>query len=197
MIDTNLKETIEQIFQSNISRGIKKLNVNKICEFLSNNLGVKVDKDSFIGILDDISIPADINGDIITLTEPTDNENEMLDDTQPEEIGDDVHDKAVDQAAKDMFECKHLFNSVTDIYSRLKPNTRIESKLVKIVEETSPEYIIDKTVKKMKYNYIFESFKIMNKDGKVDLNNSKLKCLIESTKLKIELPITSLIRSRK
>ena len=191
MIDEQYKELFSQIVQSQISRGKTRLDAQKIADYMSKILGMEITVDALVSSLSNFPFVRDITGNIITVAATPEEDVEELDN---EESSDDIHDMAVSQAGKNMFEVYKPFRTLAEAIQYIKPDTRIKYHAVDVLDKNSNAYLMHKAGKVFKKDYVVES--ITNKateEGKVDFAQTILKCRIDGSRIMVDLPISSVI----
>lgn len=191
MIDEQYKDLFSQIVQSQISRGKTRLDAKKIADYMSKILGMEITVDALVSSLSDFPFVSDITGNVITVAATPEEDVEELDN---EESSDDIHDMAVSQAGKNMFEVYKPFRTLAEAIQYIKPDTRIKYHAVDVLDKNSNAYLMHKAGKVFKKDYVVES--ITNKataEGKVDFTQTILKCRIDGSRIMVDLPISSVI----
>lgn len=186
MMDDRCKEVFGQILQTQLSKGKTKLNAEKIAKYLSRILGEEITIDTLIGVCDQFSYISDISGNTITIGEPTENEKNAMADN-------DIHSTAVDQAAKDMFEVYKPYESMCDAVKHIKENARIKYNVINLDNNNDNTYLIHHANRKFQYDYIVESVYHNTKYGTA-MNNLIMKCKIDNTNMKIDIPLKAIIK---
>ena len=193
MIDEQFKEAFTQLVQAQISRGRTRLDAEKIANYLSKVLNTEITVEALVGSLNNFPFVRDITGNVITVGNETPEEDiQELDD---EEAADDVHDMAMSQAAKDMFEVYRPFRTLAEAIQYAKPNTRIKYQAVNVIDTHSNAYLMHRAGKSFHRDYIVES--VSNTalpTGKVDFSKIVMRCRIDGSRIMVDLPITSIIK---
>lgn len=190
MIDTDFKEAFSQLIQSQISNGKTRLDVRKIASYLSNVLGEEITVDSILSVSEQFPFVRDITGNVLTVSDAPTSEEENIED---EESEDDVHDIAVEQAKKNMFEVFKPFRTLAEAYQTLVPNIKIKYDVVNVRDQYSNAYLMHTAGKRFKPDYIVESVK-MESSEKVDYSKAIVRCKMGTTNIFVDLPISSLIK---
>lgn len=191
MIDEQFKELFSQIIQSQISRGKTRLDAQKIANYMSQVLGMEITVDALVSSLSNFPFVRDITGNVITVASTPEEDIEELDD---EESSDDIHDMAVSQAGKNMFEVFKPFRTLAEAIQYIKPETRIKYHAIDVLDKNSNAYLMHKAGKVYKRDYVVESISnTATSDGKVDFAKTMLKCRIDGSRIIVDLPIFSVI----
>lgn len=174
-----IKTNLDSIIQQRFAEGKSELSTKKIITYLSNKYGVDIDDNLLNELLTDNPNVESTDGDKITLGTSNQKEEENLDD--------DIHDTAVNQASKDLND-DITFESVSDALDKIKTGMVINSKLVKL-DENDLYYHLHKGAMKNKKNYI-----VSNILPKKDLTESLIRCKIDKSFLFVEIPIKCFLK---
>lgn len=188
MLNKDFDTVFEQLLQAQVSKGVKSLDLDKVATFMSRVLNTEITPDLITAKSENYSVISDITGNKISLGESNEEKQDA------EESEDSVHDLAVNQAAKNMFEATVPFKSVSAALERIKVGSVIRPSAVVNIPESFNGYLFHKANQE-KRRYVVESVEpYKTESGSLSVMGSMLKCRIEGLPYTFEMPIRSLVK---
>lgn len=177
-IENRIINNINSLIMMLRSKGIKQLSATKFLLFINKEYDIQLDQPALEELLSKNKSVTEIIDDKIMIGEPTNNDEEDVEDT--------IHDTAVDQAAENISMESVNLKNVFPLYENIKIGLEINPNNV-ILESTDKNYFINNGVKKAKTTYIVTDI-LPNST----LEESKVRCKINGQCIFVDLPIISI-----
>lgn len=177
-LEDRVTKNVNSLIMMLRSKGVKQLSATKFLLFINNNYDVQLDQDSLEKILSNNDSVTEVIDDKIIIGAPSQESSE--------DVSDNIHDTAVDQASKNMSMESVDLSDVLKIYENIKIGSEINPKDI-ILESTDKNYFLNNGVKKSKSTYIITDIL----PGKT-INESKIRCKINGQCLFADFPIKSI-----
>lgn len=170
-IEDNVKQSIDGLIFALRSKNITELSATKLLLLINKKFRLQLDINALIDILSDNGSVSEVNDDKIILGPKEES-------SDSNETNDDIHDKAVEQAGKDMT------SSIGESIDKLR-GTKL-SKQIKL-DESMEDYYLIKSALKNKEDLIIENIEIKN-----DKASSIIECKIGTKPLYVKIPIKNI-----
>lgn len=178
-IENRIVNNINSLIMVLVSKGIKKISLPKLVLFINREFNIQMDDNNLSDILSKNNSVASIDGDTIVFGSKD----------EDEELDDDIHDTAVQQAGDNL--TNESLNMNLKMFENIHIGDMIMSKNV-ILNEDNKDYFLHMGAKKNNAVYIVsEIFPKMN------INESYVRCKIKGESLFIDVPLNCIKKTEK
>ena len=166
---------IISILMQRYAEGISEISIDKFIEYVKQKYDYDVDSEYLMGVLSNAPIVREVVDNKIILGTKEQQEEENVDD--------ELHDNAVEQAAKDLKN-----ESVADALNNIEPGLSFDANKVSLNEEDLC-YHLHRGAVKAKSKYVVTEV-VPSKN----LNESFIRCKIEGTSLYVDVPVREFVK---